>query len=400
MAEKEYSLYNRMSGADSPNTEEVLVSRVKNAAASCAGCFYVCRGSFPGVKQHEIQMAIRNHETINELVTLETFLKDKKHNPQGRTFRNNKERKAYIRDTLQLKIVRNPKTGEDCVPIQGKTLMLTGQRMSAKRVREETCDGREAAKEGFEKARSSLDVKTNKADIEAATELDKGSDSEESSGSDGSKSSSESSFGVQSDCSGGKPVKGKRSGAAPGPGPKKRPKAAAEPDKAKVKEKAEKVPSSAVAKRRGAPTPAELAAGIIANGRKQFEALAEMTPSVVWKSVIRTSELERRLGKGQSMQDELDALQANRSLEDSVKKEADDVQTKLYGQCVEKAALKDFCRALRQSSASALAEEVCFGENNLRELFTRCALPLFQDTSTLMDMIAVAAKRLMDALWQ
>ena len=121
---------------------------------------------------------------------------------------------------------------------------------------------------------------------------------------------------------------------------------------------------------------------------------------VVWKSVIRTSELERRLGKGQSMQDELDALQANRSLEDSVKKEADDVQTKLYGQCVEKAALKDFCRALRQSSASALAEEVCFGENNLRELFTRCALPLFQDTSTLMDMIAVAAKRLMDALWQ
>ena len=99
---------------------------------------------------------------INELVTLETFLKDKKHNLQGRTFRNNKERKAYIRDTLQLKIVRNPKTGEDCVPIQGKTLMLTGQRMSAKRVREETCDGREAAKEGFEKARSSLDVKTNK----------------------------------------------------------------------------------------------------------------------------------------------------------------------------------------------------------------------------------------------
>lgn len=80
----------------------------------------------------------------------------------GQKFRNLSDRKRFVKE-CGLKLVRDPKTGEDCVPVHQGTQMLTGTRFTAKRSKEETHEDRGAAKESFRKQRKSIDeVKTNK----------------------------------------------------------------------------------------------------------------------------------------------------------------------------------------------------------------------------------------------
>lgn len=69
-----------------------------------------------------------------------------------------------MRDTLKLKLVKNPATGEESVPVHDKTVMLSGNRRSAARVREESCADRQTAKEEFKQAREGMQVKVNSKD--------------------------------------------------------------------------------------------------------------------------------------------------------------------------------------------------------------------------------------------
>ena len=97
---------------------------------------------------------------VNELVDLKTFCDNPK-NAKGHTFRTQAERRKFVKEKLGLKILKDPMSGADAVPVHNKTLMLSGHRRAATRSKEEEHDSNNDAKESFAKAREGLTVKGN-----------------------------------------------------------------------------------------------------------------------------------------------------------------------------------------------------------------------------------------------
>lgn len=96
---------------------------------------------------------------VSELVDLATWCEE--HKPPGKKLRSEAEMKTFVKDQ-GLKVARNPKTGTDCVPVFDRMQMLSGNRIAAERVREESHDDRTTAKNSFAKLRKSMDdVQTN-----------------------------------------------------------------------------------------------------------------------------------------------------------------------------------------------------------------------------------------------
>lgn len=52
------------------------VSRAKDKSSVCSACYYTLRGSFAGVKQDEVKVAIKKHPTVKTkfLVTIHSTL--------------------------------------------------------------------------------------------------------------------------------------------------------------------------------------------------------------------------------------------------------------------------------------------------------------------------------------
>lgn len=75
-------------------------------------------------------------------------------------FKNMSDRRKYVKG-MGLKIVKDPRSKKDAVPIHDKTLMLSGHRVATERSREEEHEDRRGAKEAFEEARKQVDVGTN-----------------------------------------------------------------------------------------------------------------------------------------------------------------------------------------------------------------------------------------------
>lgn len=46
--------------------DDVLVCRCKDRSVICSACFYSARGSFPGVKAHDLKTKMDEHPTISE----------------------------------------------------------------------------------------------------------------------------------------------------------------------------------------------------------------------------------------------------------------------------------------------------------------------------------------------
>ena len=82
-------------------------------------------------------------------------------NPKGLTFKTQNDRRKHVKEKMNLKIVKHPTTGVECVPVHDKTLMLSGHRTSASRVKEEEHTEREEAKESHARAQSSVQVQRN-----------------------------------------------------------------------------------------------------------------------------------------------------------------------------------------------------------------------------------------------
>lgn len=51
---------------DAPSGHEVSVARAKDKGNLCGTCFYIARGSFPGVRQHDLKSAIQEHDAVRE----------------------------------------------------------------------------------------------------------------------------------------------------------------------------------------------------------------------------------------------------------------------------------------------------------------------------------------------
>ena len=105
-------------------------------------------GPFPFILLHTC-----DHGQVSDLITLETYIKD--HLKVDKKFKAQKERKAFLR-SKGVKTVRDPKSGRDCVAVEVKTQLVTGKRFSASRTKQYDHDDKNASKEAFTAAASSI----------------------------------------------------------------------------------------------------------------------------------------------------------------------------------------------------------------------------------------------------
>lgn len=132
--------------------------------------------------------------------------------------------------------------------------------------------------------------------------------------------------------------------------------------------------------------------------QKASEVLREVTPSAIWRSLVRSVEIERRVSKAYGIIDELSRMQSNMKLEDDQVIRSRNLENEL-GQLVAWInALKEASRIVRTSEAKQLSEEI--KGQNFVNLFKKCANELFADTTTLSDMVHVICKKLFEATWQ
>lgn len=100
-------------------------------------------------------------------MTLEEYLTS--HHKTGRKFKNQQERKKYLR-SIGVKLVRHPKKNEEMVAVEAEMQLLSGKRLAASRIKEDDHTGdKQAAKEGFEKASTSLST-SNKINTKAGSQ--------------------------------------------------------------------------------------------------------------------------------------------------------------------------------------------------------------------------------------
>ena len=95
-----------------------------------------------------------------ELLSMADYIQ--KHVKTRKTFKNERERKEFLTKTLGLKLQRDPKKNQLCVPVAGKTIMKTGLRMSAARVKNQTFeDDKGGSKEAYARAQESIAASAN-----------------------------------------------------------------------------------------------------------------------------------------------------------------------------------------------------------------------------------------------
>lgn len=145
---------------------------------------------------------------------------------------------------------------------------------------------------------------------------------------------------------------------------------------------------------------AKLAASVMTHV-KTADLLREISCESIWRSTIRSAELERRLTKGNSTISELETLMAHvkfpeleASQQDDAKKVVIEIKDLVFWQ----SAMKECSRSIRNKDAAALAADIT-DTAELVEQFAKCAPILFKDISTLADMMHQLAKKLIEVTW-
>lgn len=134
---------------------------------------------------------------------------------------------------------------------------------------------------------------------------------------------------------------------------------------------------------------------ILAGGSRTLQSLVELKADSIWQSLIRANELDRRLSKASSIPGELQKVSASDKANSSQKERAATMEDGVASSAKVISALKETCRIFR-SDTCELAKAI--QEGGLAEQIQICSKKLFSEPSVLMDMIHVAAKKLVEAL--
>lgn len=115
---------------------------------------------------HFLNLAVRE---VSVLKPLKEWCEENK--KPGQKFHSAKEMKQFAKDK-GIKLVKEPKSGEYCVPILDKTLMVAGNRHSASKIREQAHDSRKSARDSFEKQRAGMKIQSNSKALAASAYCD------------------------------------------------------------------------------------------------------------------------------------------------------------------------------------------------------------------------------------
>ena len=211
-----------------------------------------------------------------------------------------------------------------------------------------------------------------------------GSDSDRSSDSSNSSSSS---FGCQSQDEEEKPRKKKKKQPAKAKAaPKDMAKPKAQPRKTeKAKDRLEKEKSNkALAKE----------ASILDGAAKLLTLLEELTCPAIWRSAVRSTEVDRRIGRATPTCSEIENVLTEIQGEDVEARKGKllEIRNRLNKE------LKDLCKIIRNSSAEELIEEVS-AAGTIKHHFEACWASVFDADGTLAEMVRMISKNIADVSW-
>lgn len=220
-------------------------------------------------------------------------------------------------------------------------------------------------------------------------EAEKGSDSDSDSSS-GSSSVSKSSFGCQSEQSSGAPRKRARTAKAKA-APKKGAGSAAASSrkssgKGKDKEK-EKESAKVLAKE----------AQLLESSGKILTLLEELSCSAIWRSAVRATEVDRRLGRVVPLCSEVEDLVKEVAGEERQGKLME-MRSKLEGEHKRVTALKEMCKIIRAGSSEEIIEDISASGGILCH-YTNCYMSVMEAEGALVEMVQILAKKLLDVSW-
>lgn len=133
---------------------------------------------------------------------------------------------------------------------------------------------------------------------------------------------------------------------------------------------------------------------LLTNSQKSLDLVLELTPNVLWKSLVRANELDRRLGKVQAAEREMQKLMANDRANQEQKERAQKLQSEILAAAEVVSSMKQLFLQIRSTDTS-LEQEMVSGQDLTINL-AKCSDKLFADAATTMDVIHVMAKRLID----
>ena len=166
--------------------------------------------------------------------------------------------------------------------------------------------------------------------------------------------------------------------------------------KAAPKEKSSKLEKEKELASAKADKASERIVAMLTTCQKTKDALAELTPDALWRSLVRATELDRRLGKVAAAERDLQKIGASDKADWQQKARATQMQDEINSLSEVVSAMKHVCSVFRMSDPGALTQEVLTSQE-LAKRVKQCAGKLFSDFSVLMDIIHTCAKKLVEA---
>lgn len=286
----------------------------------------------------------------------------KKYNKTGKKFKTDAQRKKHLKNEHGIETVKDHK-GRDCVAEEVGVQMLQGKRLAAKRERQVDGDSNAEVKAKFSKLASDLDKSdkvTTKDQVEALEEEaekdedDDGSDDGGGSGEESERESSDS-LGLQSSSS----SKQRKSKAKGSKKTQQRRASATRPATATAKRfagaKASGLRASKPDKARGKELDA-IALSHIEKGKEIQTSLFELTPPVMWKSMLNPS---KRLAKAVDFETEIASfLASSLSLNEPAKQELKDIHSSISARATSLNAFQDYIKFAKSSPGVEAVTEI------------------------------------------
>lgn len=133
---------------------------------------------------------------------------------------------------------------------------------------------------------------------------------------------------------------------------------------------------------------------------KTLQSLNEITAEAVWKSLIRATELERRVTRATSATGDLQKIPAMPAATADQKTKADDLAQEIRLVSRNVSAMKELSRVIRSLTPPDMEREI--QRCNHSELATHldsCRDLLVKDGAVLMDLVTTIAKKLLEVAW-
>lgn len=141
-------------------------------------------------------------------------------------------------------------------------------------------------------------------------------------------------------------------------------------------------------------------AASLTSHEKTLQSLREITAEAIWKSLIRATELERRVTRATAAANELQKIPAMPAATEEQKTKADHLAEEIRQVACTVSAMKELSKVTRSLSPADMDREIhrC-NESELAIHFGSCKDLLAKDGAVLMDVVTAIAKKLLEVAW-